>query len=70
MIGSKGSLEKVVIIVVCNNLLLKLYDTSNLESDKKDFKLVDYSEQVRFCPHFGSKKYCWLIQAEDFLKSL
>lgn len=39
MIVSKGSLEKVVIIVVFNNLLM-LYDNSSLESDKKDLKLV------------------------------
>lgn len=43
VIGSKGSLEKIVILVVCNNLLL-MCDKSNLESHKKDLKLVDCSE--------------------------
>lgn len=46
MIGSKGSLEKTVIIMVCNDLLLMLCDNSSLDSDKKDLKLVDYSEQL------------------------
>lgn len=58
MIGSKASLEKIVIIVVYN-LLLMLCDNSSLESDKKDFKLVDCSEQLSFCPQSGNKKYYW-----------
>lgn len=46
-----------------------LCDNSSLESDKKDLKLVDCSEQLSFCPQFGSKKYCWLVVvAEGFLK--